>query len=124
MKRHQVTREEAAKFNKVREAYVGKILTRPQIKEILVGMGYPKYEKLLQLMAKGENPPIVRVSFGKYSFNPKPVFMGRLQQVWDNRKKYEPTKQAKPSITVVEAIKILKDSGYKVLKPVTEYEEL
>jgi len=123
MKKHQVSREEAAKFNKVREAYAGKILTRPQIKEILVGMGYPKYEKLLQLMAKGENPPIIRVSFGKYSFNPKPVFMGRLQQVWDNRKQSASPAQ-KSSITVAEAIKLLKDSGYKVLKQVIEYEEL
>lgn len=123
MKKHQVTREEAAKFNRVREAYVGKILTRHQVKKILVGMGYPKYEKLLQLMATGENPPIIRVSFGKYSFNPKPVFIGRLQQVWSNRIQYE-SSTPKPSVSVAEAIKILKDSGYKVLKPVTEYEEL
>lgn len=123
MKKHEVTREEAAKFNRVREAYVGKILTRPQVKEILVGMGYPKYEKLLQLMATGENPPIIRVSFGKYSFNPKPVFIGRLQQVWSNRRQYE-SSTPKPSVSVAKAIKILKDSGYKVLKPVTEYEEL
>lgn len=123
MKKHQVTREETARFNKVRAEHSGEIFTRSEMKEILAEMGYPKYEKLLQLMATGENPPIIRVSFGKYSFNPKPVFIGRLQQVWSNKRQYE-SSTPKPSVSVAEAIKILKNSGYKVLKPVTEYEEL
>lgn len=92
-------------------------------------MGYTTSGNLIKCMTDGENPPFVRVERGIYTFNPKPIYIQRLQKVWDdyayigrNRMAKNPD-QRQLELDVNRAIKMLKDLGYKVLRPVTQYEE-
>lgn len=92
-------------------------------------MGYATSGNWIKCICDGENPPFIRVSRGQYVFNPKPVYIERLQTVWDAYANYGKRssshldeKQLKLDIN--NAIKLLKNLGYRVLKPVTQYEEV
>jgi hypothetical protein len=108
----------------------GKILSRNEMKAALhKELAYTNHDSLLKALSSGVNPPIVRVSRGKYQVAKEPVYIKRLQTAFDeythcaNPRCYENGKyENKPSIE--QAIKVLKDAGYKVLKPVTQYEEV
>lgn len=126
---HKVDEQEIARFNMFRENNKCKTFSLEEFKTLLNEMGYATSGNLIKCMVSGVNPPFVRVSRGQYQFNPKPIYIERLQKVWDeygyigrNRMAKNPDKE-QLSIDVNRAIKMLKDLGYKVLKPVTRYEE-
>lgn len=126
---HVVDEQEIMRFNLRRENNSGKTFTAEQFKQLLRDMGYCSSGNLVKCMTQGENPPFIRMERGKYCFNPKPIYKERLQKVWDdygyigrNRMAKNPDKK-QLELDINRAIKMLKDLGYKVLKPVTRYEE-
>lgn len=127
---HVVDEQEVMRFNLRRENENGKTYSPEEFKELLRKMGYATSGNLIKCMVSGTNPPFIRVERGKYSFSPNPVHIKRLQKVWDdygyigrNRMASNPD-QKQLDLDVNRAIKLLKDLGYKVLKPVTQYEEV
>jgi len=130
MGKHVVDEQEIMRFNLRRENEGGKTYSNEEFKELLRKMGYATSGNFIKCMVSGENPPFIRIERGKYGFNPKPVHMTRLQKVWEdygyigrNRMAKNPNKK-QLELDVNRAIKMLKDLGYKVLKPVTQYEEI
>lgn len=126
---HQVTEQEFVRFNKRREQEQGHEFSRKAIKDILKELNYPATDGFLQAMTSGPNTPIIRVSRGKYTFNPKPVFKDRLTTVWSDYSRFanssrtnKPKEQEAFDINVI--IKFLKARGYRILKPETKYVEL
>ena len=82
--------------------------------------------KFLTAITSGINPPIIKVKYGVYAVNQKPVDKERLQTVFDEYVKLNYihfVKYKKKKISIEQAIYVLKNAGYKVLKPVTQYEE-
>lgn len=127
---HIVDEQEIARFKARRENEGNKTYSLEEFKVLLNKMGYATSGNLIKCMVSGVNPPFIRISRGKYAFNPKPVYIERLQKVWDdygyigrNRISSNPDKK-QLELDVNRAIKLLKDLGYKVLKPVTQYEEV
>lgn len=124
-----VDEQEITRFNLMRENQKGKTYNPQEFKNLLQKMGYTTSGNLIKCMVNGENPPFIRMERGKYCFSPKPVHILRLQKVWDeygyigrNRMSSNPDKK-QLELDINRAIKLLKDLGYKVLKPVTQYEE-
>jgi len=123
--RHKVDEQEIMRFNMRRENEKGKTYTRTEFKELLGKMGYAKSNTIITAMTSGENPPFIRVDRGKYAFNPKPVHIDRLQKVWEDYMPYLTNRpQAILQSEIDEAVKLLKNNGYKVLRPITQYEEV
>lgn len=127
---HVVDEQEIMRFNLRRENEKGKTYNPEEFKELLRKMGYATSGNLIKCMVSGENPPFIRMERGKYCFNPNPVHIARLQKVWDDygyigRNRINPNPDEKQlKLDVNRAIRILKELGYKVLKPVTQYEEV
>ena len=128
-KHHVVDEQEIKRFNLRRENENGKTYNLEEFKVLLNKMGYATSGNLIKCMVNGENPPFIRIQRGKYCFNPKPVHIARLQKVWDeygyigrNRMAQNPD-QKQLELDVSRAIKLLKDLGYKVLRPITKFEE-
>jgi len=127
---HIVDEQEIRRFNLRRENENGKTYSLEEFKVLLNKMGYATSGNLIKCMVSGENPPFIRMRRGLYCFNPNPVHISRLQKVWDdygyiwiNRIASNPVKK-QLELDVNRAIKLLKDLGYKVLKPITQYEEV
>lgn len=127
-KRHEVTESEIQAFNWTRESMVGKEMNLEGLREQLKKLQYKPNGNFIAAIISGENPPIIRVNRGKYVFNPKPVYIDRLKTVWNNytdrcnsnRKNNTPVAK----ISIEDAIAVLKQHGYRVLKPKVEYEEI
>lgn len=124
-----VTEAMIAQFNDVRQQQAGIEMTGEQIKTHLAfALNRKIHSSLFKSLADGENPPIIRVKRGKYVFNPKPVYIERLQAVFDaytknaNPRQYKTGKYTK--VTIEEAIAILKENGYKVYRQIIKYEEV
>lgn len=123
--RKQVDEQEIVRFNLMREKCYSKTYNKEDMKSILKQLGYSSC--ILRFMTKGENPPIVQIKRGMYQFSGKPIFIQRLQTVWDEyiRRNKQP-KQSKPTqqMNIADAIALLKKEGYKILKQVIQYEEI
>ena len=126
---HVVDEQEILRFNMQRENKKGMTFSLEEFQNLLKQMGYASNGNLIKCMVSGENPPFIRVERGKYTFNPNPVHIKRLQTVWDmysypgrNRQSSNPD-QKQLELDINRAIKMLKDLGYRILKPVTQYEE-
>lgn len=127
MRKHQVDDQEVMRFNLRREEFKGRNFTLEEFKGILRKMGYSANAKFITCITSGENPPFVRIQRGKYTFNPKPVYIQRLQTVWNEYGKVGQNCKTECSASaneIANAIKLLKSQGYRVLKPVTEYKEI
>lgn len=129
-KHHVVDEQEIMRFNLFRENNKGKEFSLEEFKALLQKMGYATSGNLIKCMVDGVNPPFIRIARGKYAFNSKAVYIDRLQKVWDdygyigrNRMASNPDKK-QLELDVNRAIKMLKELGYKVLKPITQYEEV
>lgn len=141
-KRHEVTENEIQAFNWMRESMVGKEMNPEGLREQLKKLQYKPNGNFILAITSGENPPIIRVSRGKYVFNPKPVYIDRMKKVWkdyaDYGNKKSENKSDKPVIihksfklltgvtdeNVLSAINLLKEKGYKIYRPKVEYEEI
>ena len=128
--RHEVDEQEIMRFNLFRENLKGKEFNQTEMREELHSkLGYSKAAAMLRALSNGVNPPVLKVKRGVYCVNPKAVYKERLQTVWD-----EYTKMANPQcykngkhehpVSIEQAIKVLKEAGYKVLKPIVQYEEI
>ena len=121
--------QEILRFNLTRENKGQTEFKRVQMLEELHRLGYPKHDSILRAFSAGVNPPILRIARGVYVFNPKPVFKDRLQTALEeytklaNPKNYK-NGQYEEVLSEEQCIKFLKSKGYKILKPVTEYEEI
>lgn len=125
-----ITEQDVLLFNMFRENMKGKKLSRNEMKEALhKELAYTNHDSMLKALTNGVNPPIVRVSRGVYQVSKEPVYIKRLQTVFDeythcaNPRCYENGKYEE-KISIDQAIKVLKNAGYKVLKPITQYEEV
>lgn len=125
-----ITKKDIELFNAFRECYKGKEMSRNEIKKALhKELGYIEHDSLLKALTSGVNPPIVRVRRGVYMVNKETIYIQRLQTAFDeytkcaNPRNYI-TGEHKRTISINEAIQVLKDAGYKVLKPITQYEEV
>jgi hypothetical protein len=115
------------RFNLFRENMLGKELKRNEMKkELKSKMGFPASDQFLKCITDGINPPVIKVKRGIYAVNPKPVFKERLQTVFDEYKNTIKSKTAhnKKSISIEEAILVLKNAGYRVMKPETKWIEI
>lgn len=133
-KRHEVTDNEIKALNWTRESMVGKEMNPEELRTQLKKLGYNTNGNFLTSITSGENPPIIRVSRGKYVFNPKPIHIDRLKKVWADyaaygngpRNKLE-TKHvdySNPNPAIEAAITLLKKHGYKIMKPELKYTEV
>jgi len=125
-----ITDQDVLLFNMFRENMKGKQLSRNEMKNALHReLGYTNHDSMLKALISGVNPPVVRVARGKYQVSKEPVYIKRLQTAFDeytkcaNPRCYENGKYEE-KISIEQAIKVLKDAGYKVLKPVVQYEEV
>lgn len=128
--RHQVTKEEISRFNMFRENMKGKVISGKEMKEALKRkMGYSSSDQMLKALSTGDNAPILHPERGKYIVNPEPVFIKRLQTCWNeysnmSLKYAHATVDNKEKISIEDAITMLKTAGYKILKPIVQYEEI
>lgn len=128
---HVVTENEIAQFNMVRVNLAQKEMSRNElIEEFKKKMNYHMHSSFLKAITSGVNPPIIKISRGKYCVNPEPVHIARLQTVWDlytkcaNPRNYDDKGNYQQTMSIEHAIAILKQAGYKVYKPVTEFVEV
>ena len=128
--KHVVTDSEVAAFNMFRKNIEGKEFSQSEMRdELKKKLNYSRAAAMLRALSDGVNAPIVKVRRGVYVANQKPVYKERLQTCWDTYTKYANPQDYKTGehqhvCTIEQAIKRLKDAGYKVLKPVTQYEEV
>lgn len=137
----KVTEELSAHFNMFRASKVGKEFTRDEMKKMLKDLSGLNMtsDQLLLCITHGVNPPIIKVSRGKYSVNPKPVHKDRLQKTMDDYATYvnehtiNPKKRAKiaehkqnlisKEEAIAKAIALLKKEGYRIQRPETKWIE-
>lgn len=131
-RRHEVSEEEIQLFNGFRINNHNKELTKEQLCELLRKMKLPTNGNFIKCITSGVNPPIVRISRGKYMFAKEPVYAARLQTVWTEYADYGNKDRVcilgdKDTIDdlkkIRDAIDLLKTHGYKVLKQVIKWEE-
>lgn len=121
--RHIVSQAEVAQFNKKREQMKGRELSRKELERELTNIGYQM--TMIANLVNGVNPPIIRVSRGRYTFNPNPVHITRLQTAFNRRHDIQYKKDSQTNENkIAAAIELLKQNGYRILKPKTEYEEV
>lgn len=130
-RRHEVSEEEISIFNGYRLNNHNKELSKEQLCDLFRKMKLPTNGNFIKCITNGVNPPIVRISRGKYMFAKEPVYAARLQTVWIEYAEY-----GNNAIRVVgdkdtiddlkktqEAIEYLRSRGFKVLKQVIKWEE-
>ena len=110
----KVTNEECAKLNTLRKNYVQKTLTRGEVINIIKEeIGWKRGEILNQLLRK----VFVKVAHGKYKFPEEPIYIKKLQLVFDS-KRSQPIEDS-----VSKAIALLKSKGFKVVKETFDIEK-
>jgi hypothetical protein len=128
-KRHEVTENEMRALNQRREALLGQELSTDKLKTTLKSLGYATSGNFVKCMTSGENPPIVRVRRGTYVFSLKPIHVERMRKVWHDycfygRNRVDSADATQLKLYISRAIALLKQQGYRVLKPITKYEEV
>lgn len=124
-KPHIVDDQEILRFNWKRENLKGKELSRKELEKVLESLNYNVCPLLISSIVSGVNPPVIRVSRGKYIFNSSPVYKERLQTVFTRKKKVQQGKDKEVLEKHIQsAIALLKRNGYKILKRNISYEEV
>ena len=113
MRRRVFTDEDIKKFNMLRQENVNRSFTFSEMTTFLKNNGFKGSEILVRKFSKGGI--IVRVKKGVFRFPEKPVYYKLFQQCLDKPlKKIE----EKPLDEIQEAITLLSNNGFKVLKKV------
>ena len=125
----------AEKFNEVRMKYAGQKLEKDQLKEIFKNeIGFYLSNKWLSVLT--DNKVLNPYKLGKkkaYIFSYSPIHKDRLHNMHTEVCKYMKEHNVKvikevPYIEVCdpieEAVKLLKEQGYKIYKPTTTFEEV
>lgn len=119
--RRIITNEECQRFNSLRTLYHGQTLKYLDISKLFaVEFGWKSYTLVSSLVGK----LFIKVERGKYVFPKDPIYIGKLQNIFDELAKqrkhsYEEKKKASEVVIInpiSEAIKLLKENGYKVIK--------
>lgn len=118
---HEVDDQELIRFNSRREiaAAKGTVFNPKELREVMRMFGYPQNSKFKTCITHGENPPIIHVKRGQYAFNPNVVHIERLKLVWKEYEAYgKPNEAEKASKerAIQDAITLLRDNNYRVLK--------
>lgn len=118
MRRRVFTDEDVKRFNTLRQENINKQFTFSQIVAFLKENGFTGSEILVKKFTKGGI--IIREKKGVFRFPEKPVYYKLFQQCWDEQplKKIE----EKPLDEIQEAIELLSENGYKVLKKIFDME--
>lgn len=124
-----ITKKDISAFNTFRERHLAQEMSGTEMMQALKKeLAYPAHSMMLRALCDGEYSPIIKVKRGRYCVSSLPVFIGRLQTAFDaytrfaNPRHYK-TGKYEEEISISKAIVVLKNAGYKVLKPVTQYEE-
>lgn len=120
-KPHLVTREEIGNFNSALQMkqYVGKTLTSSEVFKFLkTFFGNSKLQREIA------NRCFVKSERGKYFIPKEPIYIEQLQNCYNNvsqaKKNNKPTL---PSISINDAIKVLKANNYVIYKERLDIEE-
>jgi hypothetical protein len=119
MKKRQITKDECALFNKLREQYEGKTLSYMKLLEIF-NSNFKNGSRVLLAVKSGNL--LTKLSRGKYRFPDKPVYYQVFQKVWDEKPKIKKKEEKTLSDEIEDAILLLSDNGYKVLKKTFDIE--
>lgn len=119
--RKKFTEEECALFNKLREAHKSKVLSFSTMLE-LFRANFKNGNRVLSRLISEKI--IIRIGRGRYQFPEQPVYFKVLKAAWE--KKEEIVKQ-QPKVKTLEdeiedAILLLSDNGYRILKRVFNVE--
>jgi hypothetical protein len=128
-KREKITAELCKKFNTVCNTHVNRKFKRNELIELFknefsITVDSVWLSKLIQynvITAEGST------NDKYYTFSKGPILINKLQNVHQeviNTWAYYNRNNPKSAMTIESAIKLLKDNGYKVLKPKTSYEEV
>lgn len=128
-KREKITAELCKKFNTVCNTHVNRKFRRNELIELFknefgITVDSVWLSKLIQynvITAEGSTHDKT------YTFSKGPILIGKLQNVHKeviNTWAYYNRNNPRSAMTIESAIKLLKDNGYKVLKPKTSYEEV
>lgn len=116
--RRIITNEECQRFNSLRTLYHGQTLKYLDISKLFaVEFGWKSYTLVSSLVGK----LFIKVERGKYVFPKDPIYIGKLQNIFDELAKqrkhsYEEKKKSPETTPISAAIKLLKENGYKVIK--------
>lgn len=131
-KKEKITVELCKKFNTVCNTYATRKFKRSELIELFknefnINIIPVWLSKLIQhnvIIAEGPT------NNKYYFFNKGPILIKKLQNIhqevintWAYYNRNNP-KSNKSSMTIEEAIKLLKENGYKVYKPITEFKEV
>lgn len=122
MKIRKITEEDCKAFNALRQEYEGKTLGRKQLIALLTKSGIKSANLFLDKMINYRQVPIIiKIEKGKYKMTDKPVYIKALQLAWNMK---VPKKEKKIALEdqIEDAILLLSDNGYKILKKVFDIE--
>lgn len=120
-----VTREECQALNKISAAHQKEILCRSEIKQLIITATNWRQEQVINSIF---HKVLIKVSRGKYKFPETPIYIGKLQGIFDYISKQRKNQKRIVSATIVvnpveEAIKLLKENGYKVTRQFFDMEK-
>lgn len=123
MKIRRITEDDCKAFNALRQEYEGKILGYKQLIRLLTQSGIKSPNLFLEKMINYRQVPIiVKIEKGKYKLADKPVYIKALQLAWDTKLPKKEEKIVTIEDQIEDAILLLSDNGYKVLKKVFDIE--
>lgn len=123
MKIRRITEEDCRAFNVLRQENEGKILGYKQLVTLLKQSGIKSPNLFLDKMINYRQVPIIiKIEKGKYKMADKPVYIKALQLAWDTKVPKKEKKIVTLEDQIEDAILLLSDNGYKILKKVFDIE--
>ena len=122
--RRIIKEHEISFFNKMREKYCDSILSYNELLNLFVEGGIKNPRQLIEKWCNYTIPIIIKMGRGKYTFSKTPVFMDALQNAWNYEQPEDKVSKVESSLEdqIEDAILLLSDNGYKVLKQIFDYE--
>lgn len=123
MKIRKITEDDCKAFNALRQEYEGKILGYKQLIKLLTQSGIKSANLFLDKMINYRQVPIIiKIEKGKYKMADKPVYIKALQLAWDAKIPKKEKIVTTLEDQIEDAILLLSDNGYKILKKVFDIE--
>ena len=123
MRNRKITDDECRAFNMTAEKHRNETLSYSMLSQLLNEAGIKNPRHFIEKMLNYTIPIIIKDGRGQYRFSEKPVHIKALQYAWDY--KQPDKKEAEESLEdqIEDAILLLSDNGYKVLKRIFDQEE-